>query len=99
MRRLSGSEAVVRGVGVNRVWQDGVQIPPNEILEKDIKWPSGETIAGRITLRAGSARPDYQRLVELIVEKANLEWFQGSLGGRALPPMAVKPEAAKSLRA
>jgi hypothetical protein len=43
---VSGSEAVVRGVGVDRVWQDGVQIPPNEILEKDIKWPSGETIAG-----------------------------------------------------
>jgi len=33
LRRLSGSEAVVRGVGVNRVWQDGVQIPPNEILK------------------------------------------------------------------
>ena len=54
---------------------------------------------GELTLRAGSARPDYRRLVELIVEKANLEWFQGSLGGRALPPMAVKPEAAKNLRA
>ena len=40
-----------------RVWQDGVQIPPNEILEKDIKWPSGETIAGRIVTSDGIPIP------------------------------------------
>jgi len=58
LRRLRGSEAVVRGVGVDRVWQDGVQIPPNEILEKDIKWPSGETIAGRIVTSDGVPIPE-----------------------------------------
>ena len=40
-----------------RVWQDGVQIPPNEILEKDIKWPAGETIAGRIVTSDGVPIP------------------------------------------
>jgi len=54
---------------------------------------------GELTLSARAARPDYKRLVDLIVEKANLEWLQGSLGGRALAPMAVKPEAAEALRA
>jgi hypothetical protein len=63
LRRLSGSEAVVRGVGVNRVWQDGVQIPPNEILEKDIKWPSGETIAGRIVTSDGATADAEGRFV------------------------------------
>jgi len=36
-----------------RVWQGEVQVPPIQILEKDIKWPSGGTITGRIVTSGG----------------------------------------------
>jgi hypothetical protein len=32
-----------------------------------------------------------ERIVQVIVERAGLEWFQGEAHGRPLPPMAVKP--------
>jgi hypothetical protein len=54
-----------------RVWQQGVQIPANEILEKDIKWPSGETIAGRIVTSDGVPIPG-AGIVALPISKTGL---------------------------
>jgi Carboxypeptidase regulatory-like domain len=40
-----------------RIWQERMQIPPNEVLDKDLKWPAGETIVGRIVTSDGVPIP------------------------------------------
>ena len=60
-----------------------------------LEWEDGPPVQ----LPASAARVSGQRLAQLVVERANLEWFYGEASGRQLPPVAVKPHVATNLRA
>ena len=53
------------------------------------------------TVRAPSrvAKLCVDKMASHIIKNAKLEWFYGTVNGRPLPPMAVKPEVAENLRA
>jgi hypothetical protein len=80
--------------GVMEVRQQGSGRPMSSRGYFSLHYDGGK----QLSLPSAAARRLDRRIIDLIVERAGLEWVQPRAQGRLLPPIAVLPEVAARFR-